>query len=88
MSIVELLESAQFVVDAEGNKKAVMFDFGLWDELLQLLQQLEELEEEKEDAQAVREIEARLAVGQEPIYSHEEVWAELDRLESEGVLPD
>jgi hypothetical protein len=87
MSLTELLESAQFVVDAQGNKKAVMFDFALWPELLQLLQQLEELEE-VEDIKAVREIEARIAAGKEPVYSHEEVWAEIDKLESKGELPD
>jgi len=87
MSVVELLKSAQFVIDAEGNKKAVMFDFALWDELLQWLQELEDLEE-AEDIKAVREIEARIAAGEERVYSHEEVWAEIDRLESEGALPD
>jgi hypothetical protein len=88
MSVAELLESAQFVVDAQGNRKAVMLDFALWSEVLQLLQQLEELEEEQEDVRAIREIEARLAAGQEQTYSHKEVWAEIDRLESEGALPD
>jgi predicted DNA-binding protein len=44
--------------------------------------------EEDEDARAVQAIEARIASGQERTYSHEEVWAEIEALESEGVLPD
>lgn len=44
--------------------------------------------EEADDIRLVKAIEARLAAGQEPVYSHEEVWAEIDRLESKGELPD
>jgi len=47
-----------------------------------------DLMEEADDIRLVKAIEARLASGQEPIYSHEEVWAEIDRLESDGALPD
>jgi len=45
MSVVELLEKAQFLVDAEGNKKAVVFDFAFWEELLTLLEDLDDAEE-------------------------------------------
>jgi len=45
MKIQELLQTAQFVVDAEGNKKAVVFDYALWEELLTLLEDLEDAEE-------------------------------------------
>jgi hypothetical protein len=45
MSIEELLQAAQFVVDAKGNKKAVVFDYSLWDELLTLLEDLEDTQE-------------------------------------------
>ena len=44
--------------------------------------------EETDDTRAVREIEARLAAGEERVYSHEEVWAEIEALESQGALPD
>ena len=44
--------------------------------------------EEEEDIQAIREIEARIASGQERLYSHQEVWEELEALESQGALPD
>jgi len=33
MSIHEILQAAQFVVDAKGNKKAVLVDYSLWEEL-------------------------------------------------------
>lgn len=45
MSIHELLQAAQFVVDAKGNKKAVLFDYSLWEELLTLLEDLEDTQE-------------------------------------------
>jgi predicted DNA-binding protein len=44
--------------------------------------------EEEEDVRAVQEIEKRIASGQERVYSHEEVWAEIEALESQGALPD
>jgi len=45
MSVTELLQSAQFVVDGHGNKKAVVFDYAVWEELLRLLEDLEDAEE-------------------------------------------
>ena len=45
MSVSEVLQQAQFLVDAEGNKKAVVFDYGLWEELLTLLEDVEDTEE-------------------------------------------
>ena len=45
MSISELLQAAQFLVDAKGNKKAVVCDYGLWEELLAILEDLEDTEE-------------------------------------------
>jgi hypothetical protein len=45
MSVTELLQSAQFVVDAGGNKKAVVLDYTIWEELLTLLEDLEDIEE-------------------------------------------
>ena len=44
--------------------------------------------EEEEDLRAVQAIEERIAAGKERIYSHEEVWAEIEALESQGALPD
>jgi len=45
MSISEVLQQAQFLVDTEGSKKAVVFDYSLWEELLTLLEDLEDAEE-------------------------------------------
>ena len=43
MSITELVESAQFLVDAGGNRKAVLLELTVWEELLNLLDELEDL---------------------------------------------
>jgi hypothetical protein len=45
MGVSEVLQQAQFLVDAEGVKKAVVFDYSLWEELLTLLEDLEDAEE-------------------------------------------
>ena len=49
---------------------------------------VEDALEEAEDIQAIRAIEARIASGQERLYSHQEVWDEIEALENEGALPD
>ena len=45
MSIAELMRAAQFLVDADGNRKAVVIDYAVWEELLALLEELEDAEE-------------------------------------------
>ena len=45
MSIAELLKKAQFVADGDGNKKAVVVDYAIWEEILTLLEDLEDAEE-------------------------------------------
>ena len=45
MSTTELLQTAQFLVDTNGNRKAVVLDYVLWQELLTLLEDLEDAEE-------------------------------------------
>ena len=45
MGVTELLEAAQFLVDAKGNKKAVMLDYTIWEELVSLMEDLEDSEE-------------------------------------------
>lgn len=52
-----------------------------------LEQYIDEAMEEAEDVRAVQEIEGRIVTGQERVYSHEEVWAEIESLESQGTLP-
>jgi hypothetical protein len=48
MSVTELLQTARFVVDAEGNKKAVMVDYDIWEELLSILEDWEDAQEIKQ----------------------------------------
>ena len=46
MTVTDLLQSAQFVVDANGNRHAVQFDFARWEELVALLKNIEAWEQE------------------------------------------
>jgi hypothetical protein len=48
MSVTELLQTARFVVDADGNKKAVMVDYDIWEELLSILEDWEDAQEIKQ----------------------------------------
>ncbi|HWP49265.1 MAG TPA: hypothetical protein VNM22_19065 [Candidatus Limnocylindrales bacterium] len=45
MSISELLQKVQFLVDTPGDEKAVVLDYAIWEELLTLLEDLEDAEE-------------------------------------------
>ncbi len=45
MTVTELLEATQFLVDTDGKRKAVLFDYPAWEELLTLLEDLEDAEE-------------------------------------------
>jgi len=45
MSIQEIVESAQIVIDANGTKKAILLEFALWEEILELLEDLEDAAE-------------------------------------------
>jgi hypothetical protein len=45
MRVAEILQNVRFVVDADGNKKAVLLDYSLWKELLIQLEDLEDAEE-------------------------------------------
>ena len=45
MTVAEKLQAAQFVIDADGTKKAVVLDYALWEELLLLLEDAEDAEE-------------------------------------------
>ncbi len=65
-SIHRLLETVNFVVDVEGQKKAVMLDYSIWEDLVSLL----------EDFEDSAEIEASRNSGEELI-SWEEAKAEL-----------
>jgi hypothetical protein len=41
MSVTELIEAAEFLIDAQGNKKAVQVDLAVWEEIVTLLEQME-----------------------------------------------
>lgn len=45
MGVLESLQTVQFLVDAAGNKRAVVLDYPLWEQLLTLLEDLEDAEE-------------------------------------------
>ena len=45
MNVADILEEAQFIVDADGKKKSVLLDYTAWEELLTLLEDLEDSEE-------------------------------------------
>ena len=49
MRASELMETVQFVVDAEGKKKAVMLDYAVWEEVMTLL-------EDREDSAEMRRL--------------------------------
>ena len=65
-SIHNLLETVEFVVDVEGQKKAVMLDYSVWEDLVSLL----------EDIEDSAEVEASRNSGEELI-SWDEAKAEL-----------
>lgn len=71
MSVTEILQTAQFVVDSDGTKRAVILDYALWEELLSLL----------EDAEDAAEIDHLREAGEEGI-PWEQAKAEL---RAEGV---
>ncbi len=66
MNALEMLQTAEFVVDAHGNKKAVLLDYKVWEALLTLL-------EDREDAEEIR----RLRQAGEETLSWEQAKAEL-----------
>jgi hypothetical protein len=45
MTVTDLLEKAQFLVDTTGKKKAVVLDYTVWEEFLTLLEDLEDAQE-------------------------------------------
>ena len=45
MSVTELLQAVQFVVDKDGKKRAAVLDYAVWEELITLLEDLEDAEE-------------------------------------------
>lgn len=87
MNIQKLVQSAQFLVDTEGNKKAVQLDFNLWQELLQLLTRLTELKVPRLTQATARIAEEQEVTLNELLDGLEEVKQELyqERYDSEAI---
>ncbi len=45
MSVAEVLQATQFLVDADGKKQAVVIDYSVWEQLVTILEDLEDAEE-------------------------------------------
>lgn len=75
MTIAEILNAVHYVVDEQGNRKAVQVDLPLWEELITLLEDLEDSEELARLSEAVEK-------GEEEAISWDQAKAEL---RSEGV---
>jgi len=56
VSTAELLRSVQFLVDASGNKKAVLLDYSVWEDLLTHMEDLEDAQEIQRLREANEEI--------------------------------
>lgn len=56
MFALDVLDKAQFVVDARGNRQAVLVDYRLWEELLTLLEDQEDAEEIRRHREAERKL--------------------------------
>ena len=56
MSTAELLRSVQFLVDTSGNKKAVLLDYSVWEDLLTHMEDLEDAQEIQRLREANEEI--------------------------------
>lgn len=81
MTIADLLDSAQFVVDAEGNKKAVLLDFTVWQEFVAWVEELEDLTDTAAAAAAYEEYK------QDPTTARP--WTEVEaEMAAEGLLDD
>lgn len=65
MTIMEVLESAQYVVDSQGRQTAVQFDMSTWEILRQLL-------EDKEDIAEIQQARQE----EDTVFSWEQVVAE------------
>ncbi len=55
MSLKELLKTTEYVVDADGKKKAVVVNWAAWEELLTMLEDLEDSEEVEQLRKAKQE---------------------------------
>ncbi|GIK40224.1 MAG: hypothetical protein BroJett011_40570 [Chloroflexota bacterium] len=52
MNLAEILASAQYLTDAEGNRKAIVLDLAVWQEILALLEKIG-AEQTRQDPSAI-----------------------------------
>jgi prevent-host-death family protein len=76
--ILVQLNAGPVILTQRGRVAAVMVSPKQWNQLIERLKDLEEALEETLDLQAVQEIEARIAAGEEPILDWADAEAELD----------
>ncbi len=48
MTVTDLITSAQFVIDDQGHKRAVLLDFMVWEEIVAVLERLSEVEDARQ----------------------------------------
>ncbi len=56
MSVTELLQSIQFLTNADGEKTAVLIDMDSWEEILTLLEDIEDAYELRQAKQEQEEL--------------------------------
>jgi len=86
--VIRSLAHGPVILTQRGRGMAVLMSMDRWKAFERQVASLAEAMEDAEDTRVADEIEARIARGEERIYSHEEVWAEIDALEALGALPD
>ena len=79
--VLARLSEGVVILTQRGRDAAVMMSLERWNRLIEHLEFLE-------DGLDAVEIKARVDAGEEPTYSHEEVWAEIGELETQSALPD
>jgi len=75
-----LRTQAQAVAKLRGESVSKVVRFALRDYVQGAL-------EDARDLREVMALDARIDAGQEPVFSHEDVWAEIELLEARGDLP-
>jgi prevent-host-death family protein len=86
--IIELLSEGPVILTQRGRGTAVLLSMDRWKQVMRQVAELSEMLEEAQDVRVTDEMMARVKAGEEPTYSHEEVWAEIEELEAKGALPD
>ena len=72
MTIIDLLQSAKFVVDTDGKQQAVQLNIEQWEELVTLLENIESWERE----------------WRQPFDTVRAAWDALSPASAEGTIPD